>query len=292
MSAELEESTPDDPDSEDPGDTDTGRLIFFDEDREQLMLRGDLDFRLSERNAFNLQVLRRSVDYSGSGQNAAIARRSDFDDDKLSLGVTRRVDERNIVVARVFISDYQATLNDNATHSVGVESRFTRPVSQTWRFTLAAGVQRSDYDFIDRTTLLRVDNADTNYTLGAGLRRRAERSQASVDVIHAVNPSASGFLVVRDEVRAFMERQLSPRFGMRFGARFTRTNTLDDVDLDNERDYSRIELEFERAISQRMFLSFGYDFTRQEFVNEDSEDVSSNTLFVGVTYRGLSRREQ
>jgi hypothetical protein len=305
LSAELQETTPGDPDIEDPDDTDadTGRLVFFDEDRERLLLRGDLDFRLSERNSFNLQAQRRSVDYSGTAATQLASRRSDFDDDRVSLGVTRRVDERNIVIARVFVADYQADLNDNETHSVGVEGRFSRPVSQTWRFNLSAGVQRSDYNFLDLTPVQplpplppvppqRVDNADTNYTLGAGLRRRAERSTVNVNVVHAVNPSASGFLVVRDELSGYLERQLSPRFGMRLGARFTRTNTLDDVDLADERDYSRVELGFERALSQRMFLTFGYDFTRQEFVNEGTEDVSSNTLYLGVTYRGLSRRPQ
>jgi hypothetical protein len=294
LSAELQETTPDDPDTEDPDDTDsdTGRLVFFDEDRERLVLQGDLDFRLSERNAFNLQATRRSVDYSGGDANSLIARRTDYDDDRVSLGVTRRVDERNVVVARVFVANYRATLNDNDTHSVGVEGRFARPVSQTWRFNLGAGVQRSDYNVVDLTTQQRIDNADTNYTLRAGLRKRAERSIVNFEVVHTVNPSGSGFLVVRDEVNAYVERQLSPLFGMRLGARFSRFNRLDDVGAQDERDYSRVELEFERALSRRMFLNFGYDFTRQEFVNEDSEDNSSNSLFVGVTYRGLSRREQ
>jgi hypothetical protein len=306
LSSELQETTPGDPDIEDPddADADTGRLVFFDEDRERLVLRGDLDFRLSERNSFNLQAQRRSVDYSGDAATQLASRRSDFDDDRVSLGVTRRVDERNVVIARVFVSEYRADRNDNDTHSVGVEGRFSRPVSQTWRFNLSAGVQRSDYNFLNLNTLQRIDNADTNYTLGAGLRRRAERSTVNVNVVHAVNPSASGFLVVRDEVSGYLERQLSPRFGMRLGARFTRTNTLDDVDREDERDYSRVELGFERALSQRMFLTFGYDFTRQEFANQPtcppggsvatcgSEDVSSNTLYLGVTYRGLSRRPQ
>jgi hypothetical protein len=294
LSAELEEATPEDPDIDDPDtDTDdTGRLVLFNEDRERLVLRGDLDFRLSERNAFNIQAQRRSIDYSSNPLASLASRRSDFDDDRLSLGVTRRVDERNSVSARVFVSNYQATRNDNETDSVGVEGRFQRPVSETWRFNLSAGVQRSDYNFLDLTTLQRVDNADTNYTLGAGLRKRAERGQVNFNIAHAVNPSASGFLVVRDEIRGFVQRELSPRFGMQIGGRFSRTRTLDDVELDDARDYARFELGFEYAIARTMFLEFGYDFTRQEFSNEDSEDSSSNTLFVGVTYRGMSRRPQ
>jgi opacity protein-like surface antigen len=291
LSAELEEATPDDPDVDDPDDeVDTGRLVFFNDEREQLLLRGDLDFRLSERNAFNIQAQRRSVDYSGSGQTSIASRRSDFDDERVSLGVTRRVDDRNVVSARVFVSNYQATRNDNETDSVGVEGRFSRPVSRTWNFNLRAGVQRSDYDFLDLTTLQRVDNADTNYTLGAGLRRRAERSVANFDLLHTVNPSASGFLVVRDEVRGYLERELSPRFGMRLGGRLSRTNTVDDVDREDERDYARFELGFEWAIARTMFLEFGYDFTRQEFTIDNGDDSSSNALFVGVTYRGMSRR--
>ena len=60
------------------------------------------------------------------------------------------------------------------------------------------------------------------------------------DVIHAVNPSANGFLVVRDEARASYQRQLTPRVGMLLGARSNRTSTLEDVARGTERNYSRL----------------------------------------------------
>jgi hypothetical protein len=41
-----------------------------------------------------------------------------------------------------------------------------------------------------------------------------------------------------------------------------------------------------------MFLAFGVDSYRQEFVNEEPGDTSVNSVFVGVNYRGLSRQNQ
>jgi hypothetical protein len=292
LNAELEDATPTDPDSQDPGDVNTGRLVQFNENREQMRVRGNLDFTLSPRSTFNFQVERQSVDYSASDSLTALSRRSDYDFDRLSMGVTRRVDTRNVVSATVFTSNYEASAYANQTDSVGVEGRFTRPLSQTWSFNFRAGVQRSDYAFLDPTTSRLVDNADTNYTFGAGVRNRGERGSVNFDVVHAVNPAANGFLSVRDETSAYYRYELTQRLQMQLGARLSRTQTLDNAFLDDERDYARIELGFERALSRQLFLGFGYDFTRQEFVNESSEDFTSNTFMIGITYRGMSRQDR
>jgi hypothetical protein len=292
LNAELEDAIPNDPDAEDPGDVETGRLVNFNEDRDLLRLRGNLDFTLSPRSAFNLLFERQSIDYSASDSLTAVSRRSDYDFDRLSLGVTRRIDTRNLVSARMFVSNYEAGANRNQTDSVGVEGRFTRPITRTWSFDFRAGVQRSDYEFLSVSAPQVVDNATTNYTFGAGLRNRTQRGSVNVNLVHAVSPSASGFLSVRDEISTYYRYDLTERVQMQLGARISNTETLDNVATANERDHATIDLGIEWALSRQMFLAFGYDFVRQEFVNESSTDTTANAITVGVTYRGMSRRER
>jgi hypothetical protein len=207
------------------------------------------------------------------------------------MSIVRRVDDRNTVSARVFTSEFSSALNDNSTDAVGVEGRFTRPIAPTWTMSIRAGVQRSDYDFL-RIGQGRFDNASTDPTFGLGLRKRGERTQWNIDLGNDVQAQGNGFLAARNEARIYVTRQFTQRLLGRMGLVFSDTGTLDDVRTIDNRDYLRFNLGIEWAIRQTLFLTAGFDRTEQEFVNENTGKRTSSGLFVGITYRGLSRQNQ
>jgi len=72
LNAEIADVEPVDPDA-DPGDiidSETGRLSFFQEQREDWNVTGNVDFRLTERNRFQVGALRRTVAYSGGAASS------------------------------------------------------------------------------------------------------------------------------------------------------------------------------------------------------------------------------
>ena len=291
LNSEFEDLDPGDPDAE-PGDDftdpDTGRLLFFSETRELFDMRGNIDFRFSERNRFRLEAARQDVAYSGTQSGV----RSDYDNNTVSLAMIRRIDERNTVSARVFTSEFYADDRDNTTDSVGVEGTFSRPLAPTWTLNLSAGVQRSEYDYLG-STLVRVENATTNSTFSMGFTKRAERTRWDLRFGQRVQPNGNGFLAVRDEVRGTLTYEFSPRLTGQFGALFSQTETLDDARAQDNRDYSRIGMGVEWAIKETLFFVVGYERINQDFTNDlTTQEATSNMLSLGVTYRGRSRQDQ
>lgn len=287
LRAEFANAVPSDPDIDDPIDVDTGRLTPLNEKREYLANRANVEFQLSQRSSIGVELRRADVSYSQ--QSIARDFRSDFDDTAVALRLTRRSDERNRISAQVFASDFSAKSTANETKSVGVAGSFTRPLTQTLTLDLSAGVQRSDFRYRAPGTGEIVDNADTNYTFGVGFRKLGERSIVNVTLNRALDPNSAGHVVVRDQLRAFLQRQITPRLAGEFGVRWFSYEAIDSARAFDDRTFTRFEMAFDYALKRTLFLSFGLDSMRQKYLGEGT--ATANFLFVGVSYRGLSQRE-
>jgi len=287
LRAEFASAVPGDPDLEEPVDVDTGRLAL-NETRTYLANRVNVDFLLSQRSSLGLELRQAEVSYSE--QSLLRDFRSDFDDTSIAVLLRRQTNQRNQISARLFVSEYSAKANANETDSVGLSGTFTRPFTQTWTFDLSAGVQRSDFRFRLPGTTDFIDNADTNYTFGMGLRKRGQRSLWTISMNRSLDPNSAGHVVVRDQLRAYLQRQLTPRLGGQFGVRWFSYEALDEARSDDDRTYARAELTFEYTLKRTLFLFFGMDGLNQKYEGEDAANATS--LFVGLTYRGLSRRDE
>ena len=283
--SEVTAAAPIDPDIDDPVDTDTGQFILYDQTRTRSIFRPYVDFRISDRNSLLIEARRLDVAYSGP----IVPGRSDFDDSYVAVGILRRVDERNRVTAQFIASDFESDETQNKTDTVGAQGRFTRPISADWTLNLTVGVQRSDYHFIDEDDRI-VDNADTDPTFSVVFRRRTDQTTLNVGAYRRVSPNASGFLTRRNEIRLFLEHQMTPRVSWRTALRLFESESVAGVNPLNDRDYIRVELGAQWAVTQRLSLSLGYQFTNQEFVNRNRGDAEANQLFTGFNYHGISRR--
>jgi opacity protein-like surface antigen len=281
--AELTEAVPDDPNLGDPVDPDTG-LVVVDEDRIRTLIRPTLDIRLSDRSSLLLESDLLDVSYTGEESRGRV----NFTDTRFSTGIRRQVDARNEVIARLIASEFAADFNNNETRTFGVQGNFNRELSRDWRFSLAAGVNRSDYSFVN-PSLEPVENADTSFTYQVGLRQRTERNTINIDISREAAPNSGGFLTLRDQLRVYVSRAFTQRLRGEVGARNYTTKTLDDVVTDDERDYLRVDLGIEWAMTEQLFVNGGYAFTSQKF-GDEADDASSNQVFIGFSYRGRSRQ--
>jgi hypothetical protein len=286
LSSELTDVDSDgDPDTDDIDGGDTGRLLFINEDRERYRVSPYVSFRVSERNSLRLEATKYGYSYSGGD----LSFRTGFDTERLSAGIYRNVDARNVVSAVMSVETYEAEATRNTTDTVTIEGAFTRPLSQLWTLNLAAGVLRSDFEFLTNQQL--TDSATTDYTMRLGVRKRAERSRMNLDFIRNVYPSASGFSSIRRELRMYYDRTLTQRVTARFGVRLNETKSLGDVNVEDNREYARVEIDFEWALKPVLFLQTGYGYTAQDFTEDlIPQKADSNSIYVGMSYRGLSRR--
>jgi hypothetical protein len=269
-----------------PDDFDSGRLTFINQDQEHFTLQPYMNFRLSERSTIRMQVVSTEVSYSG-GNTAA---RTGFDNRSLRTGVIRRVNEQSQVSATLIVSEYEAEANNNVTETVGVEGAIRRRVSELWTVNVNVGVVRTDFIFEDITQQV-VDNASADYTIGVRASRRGERTRLDFRADQRLTPNTSGFVTRRDELRAYVNHDITQRLSTRFGVRLTHNEAVGDAAPSNDRDYARYELSFDWALRPRWLLTAGYDYTTQEFTQQQLADArtSSNMFYIGVGYRGLSR---
>lgn len=284
--AEITDAIPEDPDIIDPIDPDTGLVSIIEQDRTRFSVSPYAEVELSERSSLLFESRIMEVTYSAAQQTG----RSDFTDFEFAAGIVRRVDARNEVSARFFSSRYEADFTSNETETFGVQGNFRRPLGRGWIFDLTAGVNRSDYSYIETDTQQTVVNADTSFTYGLGFRQRTDRNTLNIDILRRNNPNATGFLTLRDEIRVLFRRAMTERLTGEMAVRTYRTQTLDDVVEDDQRDYFRVELQMQWAVAPRLFLTGGYALTTQEFQNAP-QDADSNMFFVGFQYRGLSRQQ-
>jgi hypothetical protein len=185
------------------------------------------------------------------------------------------------------VESYEADVNQNVTDTVRIEATFTRPVTELWTFSLAAGVLRSDFEFVDDNQQL--TDSTTDYTMRV-LRKRTS-AEDEINLSRNVYPSSSGFSSVRREVVMYFDHALTQRLNARVGIRLNETTSLGDVSQQNDRDYARAEVGFQWALKPVLFLDAGYNYTAQEFTNSLlGEKTDSQAIFIGLRYRGLSRR--
>lgn len=283
LSSENLDAEPEDLDIEEPPDVETGR-VQIDQDRERLNFAANVDFKLSDRNRLRLRSRLIDVQYT----ERELSGRTSFQDILIAGGIIRRVGDLNEVSAEFFSSEYDATLNENLTQIAGVEGRFSRAFSDIWTFNLKAGVQRADFRFVDEDTNELRENADTNFTYDIGFRRRSDLTTTNINLRHGVWPNAIGYMVERDEIWVFTRRLFTQRFSGSLGLRASRTTSLGDVSVNDDRDYFRVELGLRWSITERLVLDAGFYLTEQEYFNEDVTEATSNRFRIGFNYSGLA----
>lgn len=280
--SELVEAAPLDPNVEDPIAVDTGRLVRFDQDRDRVTLAPYIAVQISARSRLLLDARHLDISYSGP----AVGGRSDITDNLFSLGIERRIDERNRATARLFASRFEADANFNDTDTIGVEGSFARVISDVWTFLLSTGLRRSDIEFRNNAGVFE-DDVDTNFALSLGFRKRSDRSTLNLDIQRLIDPNSSGYLEQRDEFRIALRRQMSPTLTGGVALRLIESGALGGV-FSTKRDYARINLSLEWALTASWALGVSYDSIYQKFDGQ-ADDATSNGISVGVNYRGLSR---
>ena len=286
QSSEFLSASPDDPDLPRPPEVGTGEFLFINQDQDSYWFAPFVEYDLSPRSSLRFDYQSMDVSYTGP----QLPDRGDFRDKRFYAGIVRHVDERTDVSAQAFVGYFEGDVNQNETETAGVQGRFTRPINEVWSFGFGAGVQRSDFRFIQFPRRV-VDNATSNVIADVEFRQRGELRTLNLRFAREIYPSGSGFLSEVSQVTVFVDQTFSQKLTGRFGLRYDDIATLDQVRTTDERDYARAEVEFRWALGSKMSLLAGYVYTAQSFGEIDVTKAKSNAVYFGISYRGLSRTQ-
>jgi hypothetical protein len=152
---------------------------------------------------------------------------------------------------------------------------------------LRAGAQQTIFE--DNELTGEAGEEVTTWLAGAGVRRSVKLSELFLDATHSVGPTASGFVVQRDQVRFRWTHLFTPRLSMFTGVRGTRDDAVASNTAFRTRNYATGDFGVEWRILQQLSLVISADYTWQDFDAENIDDSDSAGGLVSFVYEPRRR---
>src|SRR6185503_7786479 len=247
-----------------------GLLLGLNETRTRGTVSPYTEIDFGERSRMRLDLRAMSVSYN---DESPLDPRTDFTDWEAGAAYVRVLNPRDDLVTRVFGGRYEAEDRRNVTDTTGVELRFERELSDIWAVTAAFGVERNEFAYFDAAGAF-FSGTEDNGLFGVSLRKQTERSVLDFDVSRRARPDSFGSVVIRNELAASLERELSPKVTGGVVFRAIRSDAL-DVIPDN-REYGRVELRVRWAFRALWSLAAGLEHSYWRNVNVDARANSDS----------------
>ena len=219
-------------------------------------------FELSPRNTLRFDFTNYNTSYSGG--DLVVPDR--LQGQVLTTTLQRNVDERTQVAAVMTIEDYKADVNTNDFRTVTLTGTFQRPINPLWSFNMGAGVLRSDYTVVNLLNQA-TTGATTDYVITVGFTKRSERT--NINSIWARRVSELQRVCHREASDPFaVNREFTQRLEMDVGFSLQESETLDNLNSTDNRNYGTVSMECNWAIKPVLFLVAGLEYWTQEYPDD------------------------
>jgi hypothetical protein len=262
-----------------------GVLLGFNETRTRATVRPYTEIDFGERSRVRLDLRTMDVSYS---DESPLSPRTDFTDWEAGGAYVRALNERADLATRVFGGRYEAADGRNITDTTGIELVLTRDLSDIWALTAGFGIERSDFAYVDAAGIF-FSGTDDNGILDLSLRKQTERSVLELELSRRARPDSFGSVVIRNELAASLDRDLSPKVRGGVVFRAIESDALDVIP--DHREYGRLELRLQWAFRPLWSLVAGIEHSYWRNVDLGAR-ANSDSATVGFNYRGRSRRTQ
>jgi hypothetical protein len=196
-------------------------------------------------------------------------------------GLQWDVSQRATLTVRGDVAQFEPDSGTEPTDRMGVDAEWRSRGSQTMEFYVRGGVIRSERGAVGLTPEL----TNTSFNGGVGAVWRYQVTNIFIDALRSTEPSSSGAVVDRNELRFRVNRSFSPRLSAFLALRGIQTasaveETFGDI---RDRDYVAGSTGFEWRASRQFALLGRYEYTRQKFEGVPDDGVS-NGVNLSVVY--------
>lgn len=273
--SELPDALVEDPVLGAPEGVDAG-IVTTRNRRELLRLNPRYGFQWTPRTRLELEAswidvgfARRSAAYVGFNELRGIA------------GVAFGVSPQSTLRVSASASQYEPDVGARESTTYGLQAEWSQRFSPVAELLLRAGAERTD---LDRPLGSALDGStETTWLAGIGLRWRLQVTDFFVDATRRVNPSSSGFLIERNELRLRASRRFTPRTIGLVALRGIDSAAVDPAATYRDRRYATGSVGLEWRVRRAWSVRATYDYTWQEFAG-DSDDAASNAARLGFVY--------
>lgn len=250
-----------------------GRIALSDRE-DRLSISPVLQIALSERRSLGLRATYLDVSYD----RQVPGDRADFTDLGGSIDLTQALSERSKITFRAGMSTYDPQIGlSRGAYSVDVDWR--RSVSESSEIFVRGGMYRAESlsETGDETSW------DNGFTGGAGVRWGFQLTDVWLELSQSLDPSSSGSLVSRRQLRAQLRHRLSEVTGFTVGVRYiSDSGTESDLEF-QPADYAAATVGFDWRIARKWTLVGYYDYRWREYESAP-RDARSNSVHLGVVY--------
>jgi hypothetical protein len=230
------------------------------------------DFALTERTAFLLEGRYKNVEYDDQVEDD----RQNFEDTGVATGLAFQTSPTASLSVLAGASTYKPEdgLDSDAQYLI---AEWSNALSETSRYFFRGGANRVKVDEPG-------SDWESGFSGGAGIAWTFEVTELFLDYNHYLDPSSSGRMVNRDQLRFDLLRLLSERSNIRFTARAIMDEKAVGEDDLEKREFRAAAIQYEWRFRQDIGLFGGYEYTWREYEN-DLTDATSNRFFLGVRYQ-------
>jgi hypothetical protein len=223
--------------------------------------------------------------------DSPVEARTDFIDWEAGAAYGRSLSDRTDMRVRIFGGRYEAADAFDIvaiTDKSGIEMRFERAVSPQWTVAGSVGAERTDSEYFDANGFV-ATAVETHPIFALELQKRAERSDFNLGLSRRARPDSFGTVVIRNELIARWQRDLSATVRGGLALRAIDSEALSVVTA--EREYGRAELTIDWSFTEVWSLVGAYEHSYWRNAGLDTR-ANSNAITIGFNFRGKARSEQ
>lgn len=241
-------------------------------DQNEFIFRPRLRYSLTERTSLLLRAGYQNVEFD----DQVVSDRQNFDDVEGAVGIGFQTSPTTSIDVMAGASRFSPDGNlDNDSQFLNVG--WSKEVSDVSRIYVNGGATRNKVD---------APGADweNGFNGGAGIQWQFEVTELFLEYNHYIDPSASGQLVNRDQLRFQLFHNFSERSSINLAARAIQDEDWTSENAFETRQFFSGLAEYEWRFRQEWSLFAGYEYTWREY-EDDPTYAQSNRLFAGVRYQ-------
>lgn len=248
-----------------PPQGDSGRSLLRNR-RDFYRIAPSFGYDISQRYTLELDAHYLKADFDNQVPGA----QQDFSETGAGAAFGFRTSPRSTLLVRGLASEYDTA---TTTDAYGSEVEWRTQYSETSLAYVRLGAQQTKPER---------GSSDTNVIAGAGGQWSSQRNHLFLDFTRSVGAVSAGTVVERHQLRLRIDHDVSQRFALRAGARFSRDEEIARGTYPT-REYAIGEVGFEWRWLRTLSLTGTYNYRWQEYEDEPADRDASGFL-IGIVY--------
>ncbi|VAW87114.1 hypothetical protein MNBD_GAMMA16-2085 [hydrothermal vent metagenome] len=260
---------------------DTG-LVQDNKRRSRFGIHPAWQYQVDFKNRLNINYSFDDVSYN-EGQASGLF---DYNNQLLSTRLLHQLRIKTFVGLMVYASRFNSSGRGSEFTDIGFQGSYKYSLTETMELELAGGVRQTDLEVAlsSLDTSNKVEGSDAGGVYSASLVRRWQRTRIEASLQRSIEPSGSGYVVLRNQAVLRLKQQLTEKWTALFSLKRAENNALIDEIKGVDRNYisfdSRLSWRWDRNIT----LSGLYRYQQQKY-DTRANTAQGNSIEARLNYR-------